>query len=98
MTQEPDNFMTDDFDEELSDSTVESGVQELWEHYRFVAEKGQTLLSRQVPRMPYRQDIAQPHSAGCRSRLHPRQRKARKVELPCQAVRRGFAGDGPPEI
>lgn len=44
MTQEPDNFMTDDFDEELSDSTVESGGQELWEHYRFVAEKGQTLL------------------------------------------------------
>lgn len=44
MTQEPDNFIADDFDEELSDSTVESGGQELWEHYRFVAEKGQTLL------------------------------------------------------
>lgn len=44
MTQDPDNFTADDFDEELSDSAIENGGQEMWEHYRFVAEKGQTLL------------------------------------------------------
>ena len=33
-----------DNDDEIADSITSDTGQELWEHYRFVAEKGQTLL------------------------------------------------------
>ena len=42
MTNE--EIIEQEYDEELSDELAGNDSQELWEHYRFVAEKGQTLL------------------------------------------------------
>ncbi len=38
------NDIITDYDEELDDNAIDDGAKQLWEHYRFVAEKGQTLL------------------------------------------------------
>ncbi len=44
MIQDTDNLLDSEFDDELDGNIAGNDSQELWEHYRFVAEKGQSLL------------------------------------------------------
>lgn len=45
MIEEKENNIVADFDDEPEDGMIAGdGNRELWEHYRFTAEKGQTLL------------------------------------------------------
>ena len=45
MIEEKENNIVEDFDDEPEDGMIAGdGNRELWEHYRFTAEKGQTLL------------------------------------------------------
>lgn len=44
MIQDSDNLLDTEFDDELDGNISDNDSQELWEHYRFVAEKGQSLL------------------------------------------------------
>ena len=44
MIQDTDNLLDSEFDDELDGNISGNDSQELWEHYRFVAEKGQSLL------------------------------------------------------
>ncbi len=77
-------------DDDAEERVVEVDGNELYEHFRFVADKGQELL--RVDK------FAQPHTAGCRGRVYTRQRQAREEQLPCKATRCSAGGDGSPSL
>ena len=53
---------------------VDSDGREMYEHFRFEADKGQQLLRVD-------KDLPQPNPAGRRRRMHHRERQAGEVEL-----------------
>ena len=64
---------------------------ELYEHFRFVADKGQELL--RVDK--FLEVEPQPHSAGRTGRMHSRERPTCKKQLPRKAARHSARSDGP---
>ena len=78
---------------------VEVDGNELYEHFRFVADKGQELLRVDkflVERLKKssRNRIQQAAEAG----VYTRQRQAREEQLPRQATRCSAGGDGSPSL